>query len=409
MTLEKINQILADTAYVHTSGTAEELKCAEYLQSKCIEMGADAHLEAFEVDMATIKEAKLFADGKEIPCKGYFCAGSGEVEAELYYLTSLDAYSLSQIKGKVVMLDTIIRYWPYQDMLEHGAVGFITYDGNARFADSDIDQKELRSYISKGNKIPGVSINVKDAIEIIRNDVKTVKIVLAQDEYKGESHNVVMDLPGETDEMIVFTAHYDTTSLSTGAYDNMSGCIGLLGIADHFVKNPHRYSLRFIFCGSEERGLLGAKAYCAAHEEELKKAVLNINLDMVGCIMGKFIACCTAEDKLVHYLQYFAAEYGRGMDVKSDVYSSDSTAFADKSVPAVTFARMSPQGAATIHNRYDTQDVMKAEHMLEDIEFLAAFADRMANAKKCPVGRTIPDKLKEKLDVYLCRKRDKKD
>lgn len=409
MTLEQINQILADTAYVHTSGTDQELKCAEYLQSRCIEMGAEAHLEAFEVDMATIKEAKFFADGKEIACKGYFCAGNGEVEAELYYLTSLDAYSLSQVKGKIVMLDTIIRYWPYQDLLEHGAVGFITYDGNVHFANQDIDQKELRSYISKGNKIPGVNINVKDAIEIIKNDVKMVKIVLEQDEYKGESHNVVMDLPGETDEMIVFTAHYDTTSLSTGAYDNMSGCIGLLGIADYFVKNPHRYSLRFVFCGSEERGLLGAKAYCAAHEEELKKVVLNINLDMVGCIMGKFIGCCTAEDKLVNYIQYFAAEYGRAITVSGDVYSSDSTAFADKGVPAVTFARMAPQNTATIHNRYDTLDIMKAEHMLEDIEFIAAFADRMANAKKCPVGRTIPDKLKEKLDIYLCRKREKKD
>ena len=31
MTIQKINQILADTAYVHTSGTAEERKVAEYL------------------------------------------------------------------------------------------------------------------------------------------------------------------------------------------------------------------------------------------------------------------------------------------------------------------------------------------------------------------------------------------
>ncbi len=408
MELAKINQILADTAYVRTSGTKEELKCAEYLQSLCAEMGAEAHLEAFEVDMATIHEAKLFIDGKEIPCKGYFCAGNAEIEAELYYLPNTDVYSMKQCKGKIVMLDTIIRYWPYQDLLEYGAAGFITYDGNANYADSDIDQKELRTYISKGNKIPGVNINAKDAIEIIRDEAKIAKIVLKQDEYKGESHNVVMDLPGETDEKIVLTAHFDTTSLSTGAYDNMSGCIGLIGIAEYFMKHPHRYSLRFIWCGSEERGLLGSKAYCAAHEEELKKVVLNINLDMIGCIMGKFLACCTSEEKLVHYLQYFAAEYGYGMSAVSDVYSSDSTPFADKSVPAVTFARIAPKTTATIHNRYDTQAVMKAGQLAKDIDFLAAFTARMANAKQCPVGREIPDKLKEKLDVYLCRKRDDK-
>ena len=30
----------------------------------------------------------------------------------------------------------------------------------------------------------------------------------------------------------------------------------------------------------------------------VKDCVLNINLDMIGCIMGKFISCVTAEEKL---------------------------------------------------------------------------------------------------------------
>ncbi|MBQ7839298.1 MAG: M28 family peptidase [Lachnospiraceae bacterium] len=295
MNTQQIDQIFQDTAYVRMGGRAQELKCAEYLQEKCSKLGAQAHLEAFEVALADIHEAALFVDGKEIPCKGYFNAGSTEVEAELFYLANKDAWSLKQCSGKIVMIDGYLGYWVYQDLLENGAVGFITYDGNANYCDRDIDQRELRTYVSKGNKIPGVNINAKDAIEIVRNDAKTAKIVLKQDEYTGNSHNVVLDLHGEVEEMIVLTAHYDSTSLSTGAYDNMSGSVGLLGIAEHFIKNPHRYSLRFIWCGSEERGLLGSKAYCRDHEEELKKAVLNINLDMIGCIMGNFIACATSD------------------------------------------------------------------------------------------------------------------
>ena len=31
----------------------------------------------------------------------------------------------------------------------------------------------------------------------------------------------------------------------------------------------------------------------------------------------------------------------------------------------------------------------------------------MANAVHCPVAREIPDNMKEKLDVYLTRKREK--
>ena len=45
------------------------------------------------------------------------------------------------------------------------------------------------------------------------------------------------------------------------------------------------------------------------------------------------------------------------------------------------------------------------KQMVEDIAFITAFTDRMANAVRCPVSRTIPDAVKEKLDTYLNRKR----
>ena len=81
---------------------------------------------------------------------------------------------------------------------------------------------------------------------------------------------------------------------------------------------------------------------------------LNINLDMIGCIMGKFIGCVTGEEKLCHYISYMGSELGFGIEVSQDVYSSDSTPFADKGVPAVSFARLAPGNTATIHNSYDT-------------------------------------------------------
>ena len=408
MNPKEIMKIFEDTAYVRMGGSPEELRCAEYLKDCCGKLGYDASIEEFEVDMATIQEAVFLADGVEIPCKGYLNAGSGEVEAPFYYLRNTDPHSLSLCKGKIVMIDGYLGYWMYQDILENGAVGFVTYDGNANYADRDIDQRELRSYVSKGNKIPGVNINAKDAIRLISGNTQIAKISLKQEEYKGKSHNVILDLPGEVEEYIVLTAHYDSTSLSQGAYDNMSGSVGLLGIAEHFGKNPHRYGLRFVWCGSEERGLLGAKAYCQAHEEELKKIALCINLDMIGCIMGKFLACCTTEEQLVSYIGYMSSELGFGVRAYQDVYSSDSTPFADKGVPALSFARIAPQNTATIHNSYDTIAVMSGEQMAEDIAFIISFTNRMANAARCPVGREIPANMKEKLDIYLTRKRDSK-
>lgn len=406
MKKEQMQLIFEETAYIRTGGSLEERRCANYLRDKCNEMGIEAAIEEFEVEMADMKKAVLMVDGEKIPCTGYLCAGSGKVEAPLYYLTGQDSYSLSMCKGKIVILDGLLRYWVYQDLLEAGALGFITYTGDANYADEEIDIKELRSFVSKGNKIPGVNINAKTAIRLIENDSKMASIELEQVEYMGTSCNVIADLPGEVEETIVLTAHYDSTALSKGAYDNMSGSVGILALAEYFATHPHHYGIRIIWCGSEERGLLGSKAYVKAHEEELGKIIFNVNLDMIGCTMGKFIAVCTTEDKLVSFLQYYGAIEGFPIDAKQEVYSSDSTPFADQGIPAMSFARIAPHNTATIHNSYDTMAVMKMEHMEKDIAFITRFVDTMANAKHLPVKRIIPDNMKEKLDIYLFRKRE---
>ena len=405
MNQRKIRQILKDTDYIHTGGTAEELKAAEYLKGLCGEMGVRAWIETFPIEMADISEARLTVDGKEIPCRGYKLCGSGEAEAQLVYLPNTDPAAFAAARGKIVLLDAYAGYWVYKDLCKAGAVGFITYDGNVRYADNDIDQKELRSFVSEGTKILGVNINAKEAFQIVKSGAKTAKIAVKQTESEGESRNVVAELPGTSDEWIVLTAHYDTVPLSRGSYDNMSGCIGILGVLDALKEKKHRYGLRLVFCGSEERGLRGSKAYVAAHEEELEKIALNIYLDMIGTYMGRFIACCSAEDGLVSYLRYLGAEKGWGIAPRSGVYSSDSTPFADKGVPALSFARLAPQSQATIHNRYDTPAVLSDAQIAKDTEFIAEFTRRMADSAVCPVKREIPEKVKTELDEYLNRKR----
>ena len=408
MKQEKIREILERTDYIRTSGSAEEKTAAGYLAECCREYGVQAALEPFEVETAEILEAVLTADGRDIPCRGYKLCGSGSVEAPLCYLPNTDPASCAQAKGKIVLLDTGITYWVYHDLLDAGAVGFITYDGDIHFADRDIDQKMLRPFVSLGQKVLCVNINAKDALELVKSAPKTVSIRIEQKESAGESQNVVAEIPGKTDEWIVLSAHYDSTPLSHGAYDNMSGCIGLLGIMEALCgKAPLRYGLRFVFCGSEEVGLLGSKAYTAAHEKELEKIALNINLDMIGTYMGKFIACVSAEEKLLHFIEYTCALRGWGLQARQDVYSSDSTPFADHGVPALSFARIAPKSQASIHNRYDTRALLSEAQLAEDIDFLTDFTLAMADAVKCPVSREIPENVRTKLDEYLLRKRRK--
>ena len=116
MEAKQIMKFFEDTAYVRMGGSPEELKTAEYLQKCCADMGLEATIEGFAVDMANLQEVEFLADGVSVTCKGYLNAGSAEVEAPFYYLRSTDPYSLSLCKGKIVMIDGYLGYWRYQDL-----------------------------------------------------------------------------------------------------------------------------------------------------------------------------------------------------------------------------------------------------------------------------------------------------
>ena len=402
-----MRQIFADTDFVHTSGSDEELRVAEYLKAQCESLGVPARLEAFPVPMGEIEAARVLADGREIPCKGFTCCGSGEVEGELYYMPAQDPVSVAGAKDKIVLMDgSGIGFYGYQDLIKAGARGILFQYGNMHHPNDDIDQRDLRAaVVGEERKLLCAMIHTASAVELLRSGTQRVSISIRQREWEGASHNVVAELPGKRDEWIVLSAHYDTTSLSHGSYDNMSGCVGILGVLDALKDQELNYGLRLLFCGSEERGLLGSKAYTRDHEAELSKIALNINLDMIGTWLGKFIAKVSAEEKLAGYLGYLGAELGFPVEARIGVYSSDSTPFADHGVPALSFARLASGNAAPIHCRYDLPEVLSMAQMEKDIAFIAAFTRRMANSAVCPVSRDIPEKVKTELDEYLFRKR----
>ena len=143
-----LKKIFTDTDYVHRSGTPEELQVAEYLKARCEEMGANAWIEGFAVPMAKIEEAHVYADGKEIPCKGFFCCGSGETEGELYYMPGQDKVSIAGAKDKIVLMDNAgITYFAYQDLMKAGAKGILFQNGNLHYPDRDIDERDLRDAV----------------------------------------------------------------------------------------------------------------------------------------------------------------------------------------------------------------------------------------------------------------------
>jgi Zn-dependent M28 family amino/carboxypeptidase len=215
---------------------------------------------------------------------------------------------------------------------------------------------------------------------------------------------VILDIEGESKETVVISAHYDSTVLSTGAYDNMSGCIGLLYLAEYFSAIPHRRRIRLLWCGSEERGLLGSQEYCRIHKSELTSTVLNINLDMLGSVMGEFVAFSCVNDEMSDFLAKFLAKHRFPASVRHAIRSSDSNSFVYCGVPAVSFARYAPPNMAPIHTRYDKPQTVSAKQLLSDMKIIAQFVEHIANTVDFSFSMEISEKIKIEVEKYMKRK-----
>lgn len=105
-----------------------------------------------------------------------------------------------------------------------------------------------------------------------------------------ETRNVLASIPGETDTMLIFTAHYDhlgrmgKATYFPGAHDNASGTAMLLNLIRYYADTEKRpkYTLGFFFFGAEEAGLLGSRFFVDTRTTDLSKIRFLINLDLIG-------------------------------------------------------------------------------------------------------------------------------
>jgi Zn-dependent M28 family amino/carboxypeptidase len=85
--------------------------------------------------------------------------------------------------------------------------------------------------------------------------------------------------------LIIVGAHLDSVPEGPGINDNGSGSAAVLEaalrLAPYLAQAP--IDVRFAFWGAEERGLIGSRHHVASlSEEERRRIVLYVNLDMVG-------------------------------------------------------------------------------------------------------------------------------
>jgi len=178
------------------------------------------------------------------------------------------------------------------------------------------------------------------------------------------TQNVIGYLPGQTDEYIVFTAHYDgygsygEGNYNAAAEDNASGTVMVMDLARHYMagKKPH-YSVAFMLFSGEEVGLMGSKNYVTNPLFPLDKIKLVINLDMVMTGQdGVFLFNGNGrpnEASIVHKINE-KHQYMKNIENRDGVANSDHFPFQEKGIPAIFFLTKGPSGRG--HGPDDTYD-----------------------------------------------------
>lgn len=401
-------ELLNKINFIRTCGTEEEKQAAQILAEEARAIGTEPVIESFDVDRWDIKKVSLVACGKEWEVTGYGMSGSTLEEgitAPFAYIQDATDVDLLNTKGKIVMVNGRVGDELYKKLVKAGVAAFITFEGNIvdKREETDLDTRNLRDWAIKEGKIPGVNMRTMDAHELVKAKPETVTLTLIQDEGLATSQNVIAEIKGSDPEAgtIVFGAHYDSVPFSHGVYDNGAGSVIIMELMRYFKENQPKRSMKFCWYGSEERGLLGSKAYVATHKEELKDVVLMVNVDVAGPVLGKDIALCTSDDSLRVAVDYLSKEVGFAITSKQDIYSSDSIPFADNGVPGINFCRFGAPGGANIHNRHDIINSLDWPNLEETTKFILTFSERLANSVVFPVPREIPQNIVEKVDKYL--------
>jgi Zn-dependent M28 family amino/carboxypeptidase len=153
---------------------------------------------------------------------------------------------------------------------------------------ADYVRNELRNNGVK--PLPGVSvgargIGVKDEyFQYFRFPNTTTRPPIVKAGYR--SQNVCGYIPGETDSMIVFTAHYEHLGMHGdtiffGAHDNASGTAAVLDLARMTAQQEGRhFTYVFLFFGGEESGLIGSGYFADMPLIKMNKVKLLINIDL---------------------------------------------------------------------------------------------------------------------------------
>ena len=254
------------------------------------------------------------------------------------------------------------------------------------------------------NEVPGEAWKSLDAIHppflvfaaehynrVLRLLDKKIKVELLVDmrisisDSERTDHNVLAELPGTGDEVVLIGAHLDANSAGAGATDNASGVTAVMEamrILKQIGVKPKR-TIRAALWGGEEYGLLGSKKYIEKHfggteqtsvKQDHKKLAIYFNKDGgAGRIRG--IQLQGNEQLRPILSDWLQPLHSLGVAHLTSQVSrnSDHAPFNAAGLPAVTFLQ-DPVERRAYHTNMDTYDRFVPEDLVQSAVVLAVLA-----------------------------------
>lgn len=232
---------------------------------------------------------------------GSVASPAAGVEGEVLRVESvaeLKALPLERIKGRIVYYDRPMArtrdgstYRPAQTVRaqgtaeagRRGAVGVVIRSIGTS-SGAVIHTGSMR-YDEVAPKIPSVAISNDDADALTRRIAAAQGLRLrlkvdARRHRDERSANVIGEIPGQTDEIVLLGAHLDSWDLATGANDDAAG-VAIVTEAARLAGSlgKPRRTLRVVLFANEEFGFSGAREYVRAHAATLDRHVLAMEAD----------------------------------------------------------------------------------------------------------------------------------
>jgi carboxypeptidase Q len=239
-------------------------------------------------------------------------------------------------------------------------------------------------------KIPTAAVTIEDA-ELIRRLVErgqTVRLKLvmgAKTLPDAESANVVGEVPGRTDEIVLIGGHIDSWDVGQGAHDDGAGCVIMMEAARVLLKlglRPRR-TVRVVLFTNEENGLRGGIGYRDAHKEELPKHLVAMESDAGGDSplgFGISMADKEKQEKAIAKLREFAARLKvLGADrIRAGGGGADIGPLAKEGVPVMSHDPETGRYWEIHHTPADTVDKVDPEKLARNVAAVAAMVYMLA-------------------------------